>query len=249
VPQERVFFEIEGVDSVVVRLNQRWPASHLAFDVYAPPDSAIHGAVLFVHGDAAPERLANMKDHPQFTCWGRIAAASGLVGVTFNRRSTEGGTRLAEAEAEVRTMLDGLREHGGRYGIDANRLGVWVCSAGPPTVVPLLLRERPAFVRCLAVYYGLLDTPDSPTYSAVATLENTLDLNGLAPMLIVRAGQDRPRFNETIDRFVAAALSRNVPVEVLNYPEGEHAFDGRNDTRHTREVIARTLDFLRWHLT
>jgi acetyl esterase/lipase len=244
-----VLFELDGMESVVVQRDQRWSGSHLAFDVYSPPERAVRPAVLFVHGDAAPERLRDLKDDPQYTSWGRLVAASGLVAVTFNRRSTEGGSRAAEAEAEVRAMLEGLHARGEAYGINGARLGVWVCSAGPPTVVPMVLRERPAFVRCLVVYYGLLDVPDAPAYSAVATLEDAGDVNALPPMLIVRAGQDRLEFRATIDRFVAVALSRNILFELVNHPEGEHAFDLRTDTPRTREAIARTLEFLRWHLT
>jgi acetyl esterase/lipase len=249
--QERVFFELDGMESAVVQRDQRWPGSHLVFDVYSPPERALRPVVLFVHGDAPPERLQNMKEHPQYTSWGRLVAASGLVAVTFNRRSTEGGSRATEAEAgaEVRTMLEGLRDRGDAYGIDGERLGVWVCSAGPPTVVPMLLRERPSCVHCLVVYYGLLDVPDAPRYSAVATLEDAAEVHATLPMLIVRAGQDRPHFLASIDRFIAVALSRNVPFELINHAEGEHAFEGRTDTPRTREAIARTLDFLRWHLT
>ena len=247
--REGVLFHVHGMESVAVQRDQSWPGSHLVFDVYTPPEPAVRPAVLFVHGDAPPERLQHLKEHPQYASWGRLVAASGLVAVTFNRRSTEGGTRAAEAEAEVRAMLAGLREHGAAYGLDPTRLGVWVCSAGPPTVVPMLLRERPSFVRCLVVYYGLMDVPDAPRYSAVATLQDAADVHAIPPMLIVRAGQDRPIFLASIDRFVSVALSRNIPLELVNHPEGEHAFDGRTDTRRTREAIARTLDFLRWHLT
>ena len=245
---EGVLFEVDGMESVAVERDRCWPGLDVTFDVYSPPEAAVRPAVLFVHGDAPPERLRNLKEHPQYTSWGRLVASSGMVAVTFNRRSTEGGVRVAEAEAEVRGMLAGMREHGPAHGIDPNRLAVWVCSAGPPTVVPMLLREQPPFVRCLVVYYGLLDVPDAPLYSAVAALEGAAEVNAIPPILVVRAGRDRPLFLASTDRFVSAALSRNIPLEVVNHPEGEHAFDLRTDTRRTREAITRTLEFLRWHL-
>lgn len=170
--------------------------------------------------------------------------------MTFNRRSTEGGTRIAEAEAEVRALLEYVRQHAADYGLRADRFGVWVCSAGPPTVIPLLLRERPEYVRCVAVYYGLLDVPPDSAreYSALHVLEELRDTNTVPPMLVIRAGRDRPQFNDSIDRFLQSALRRDVSVELFNHPEGEHAFDVRNDGPRTREAIARTIDFFRWHL-
>jgi hypothetical protein len=179
---------------------------------------------------------------------GRFVAASGMVAVTFNRRSSEGGVRAAEAEAEVRAMLVGLHTDGPTHGIDGARLGVWVSSAGPPTVLPMLLRERPRYVRCLVVYYGLMDVPDLPLYSPVAALQEAVDVDGIPPLLLVRGGQDRPVFLVSLDRCVSVAFARNIAFELLNHADGEHAFEVRTDTRRTREVIARTLAFLSCHL-
>jgi hypothetical protein len=41
------------------------------------------------------------------------------------------------------------------------------------------------------------------------------------------------------------ALSCDVPIELLNHPTGEHAFDVRNDDARSREIIGRTLEFIR----
>ena len=50
------------------------------------------------------------------------------------------------------------------------------------------------------------------------------------------------------DRFVQEALARNAPIDVLNHPEGRHGFDILDDDDRSREVIARTLEFLRARL-
>ncbi|HEY7358601.1 MAG TPA: hypothetical protein VH590_19100, partial [Ktedonobacterales bacterium] len=71
----------------------------------------------------------------------------------------------------------------------------------------------------------------------------------LPPMLVVRAGRDHPLNNRAIDAFVAEALSQNAPLEVINYLEGRHAFDVLDDTARTRQIIRRTLAFLRTHLS
>jgi acetyl esterase/lipase len=243
-------FDRPGTSGVSVQRNLSWPDSQLRFDVYTPAvPTGTEPGVLFVHGDAPPEQLGRPKEWAQFTSWGRLVAASDMVAFTFNRRSTEGGSRVAEAEGDVRDMLNGVRVYGHEYGVDVERLAIWVCSAGPPTVVPFVLREQPHFVRCLVVYYGLLDVPNEELrpYSAVAVLDQLAEGHRAPPLLLARGGLDRAVFNDGIDRFVSIALARRVAVEMINHPDGEHAFDVRNDVPRTREIIARTLDYLRWH--
>jgi acetyl esterase/lipase len=40
-----------------------------------------------------------------------------------------------------------------------------------------------------------------------------------------------------------------VPVELVEVPDGHHAFDTADDTDASREAIRRVLSFLRGHLT
>ncbi|HEY7346879.1 MAG TPA: hypothetical protein VH599_01075 [Ktedonobacterales bacterium] len=68
-------------------------------------------------------------------------------------------------------------------------------------------------------------------------------------MLVVRAGRDHPRMNQAIDAFVVEALKQNAPIEVINYPEGRHGFDGLDATDRTRQIIQQTLTFLKTHLS
>ena len=65
---------------------------------------------------------------------------------------------------------------------------------------------------------------------------------------MARAGLDHPSLNATIDRFIAAALARDAPLEAMNHPEGRHGFDILDDDLRTRENAARTIEFLRTHL-
>ena len=70
----------------------------------------------------------------------------------------------------------------------------------------------------------------------------------MPPVLVARAGLDHPSLNATIDRFIAAALARNAPLEAMNHPDGRHGFDILDDDPRTREIAARTIEFLRTHL-
>jgi hypothetical protein len=40
------------------------------------------------------------------------------------------------------------------------------------------------------------------------------------PTLVVRSGRDAKTLNDSIDAFVAAALAKNAPVSLINYPRG-----------------------------
>jgi acetyl esterase/lipase len=218
--------------------------------------------VLFVHGDGPPELLADAKDWPQYSGWGRLTAASGMAAVTFNRRSTEAFARMAEAEADVATMLKHVQQSATRYGFDATRLGIWVCSAGPPTVLPQVLRSPPDGLRCIVAYYGLLDLRPVPVddaepaevpdalvgYSPAAAVRYVADAISVPPLMVVRAGRDSPAINENLQRFVQTAFERNVAIEVFNHPAGEHGFDTVTDSPRTTEAIERTIGFLRTHL-
>ena len=80
------------------------------------------------------------------------------------------------------------------------------------------------------MYYGIADVG-----------EFRLDL----PVLYVRAGLDRPPVNRRIGELVALAITQNAPVTLLNHPSGHHAFEMVDDDEATRDVIERTIDFVK----
>ena len=64
-------------------------------------------------------------------------------------------------------------------------------------------------------------------------------------LLIARAGLDNPWLNGTIDRFVQQALDVGASLDLMNHPAGRHSFDILDDDLRSREIIRRTLAFLR----
>jgi acetyl esterase/lipase len=228
----------------------------LRADVYVPEDVGVPSpAVIFVHGDALPERICNSKDSGQYRSWAHAVASRGMSAVTFNHRSSHHRTRIEDPASDVADLLAFVRAQGRGLGLDVERLAIWTCSAGPPFIVPAVIRDQPADVRALVVYYGLLDlmhlrdqiplaVSDATLlrYSAVAAMEAATGAG--RPMQVIRAGGDDPRFTLATDRFVAAALRQNASVSVINYPEAPHAFDVGLDTPQTRRIIGATLDFL-----
>jgi len=114
-------------------------------------------------------------------------------------------------------------------------------------------------VRCLVSFYGVLDMSSEASsvsneaeretllkrYSPVQALESLVASGAKSPpVFIARAGKDSAFINNGIDRFTAAALRLNVPITVINYADGDHGFDGVNDTSQSRAVIAAALRFV-----
>jgi hypothetical protein len=54
--------------------------------------------------------------------------------------------------------------------------------------------------------------------------------------------------NETIDAFVQAALVANVPLDLKNHPQGQHAFDILDNDRRSHAIIEHTIAFVQQHL-
>jgi dienelactone hydrolase len=207
----------------------------LAMDVYLParraPGTRV-AAVLLVHGEADPELLRGVRGWGQYTGWGRLLADQGMAGVAFEHRAIlDAGFEAVVAEVEA--ALTAVGEHARDLGIDPERVGVAAFSAGV-VLTAVVLAGAAQRVRCAALCYGpLSDLEPDPA---------------LPPLLVVRAGQDDPGLNRTIDEFVSAAEQHELAVELVHQPEGHHAFDVADDSDASREVIGRVLGFLRGYL-
>jgi hypothetical protein len=72
------------------------------------------------------------------------------------------------------------------------------------------------------------------------------DLPRDASLYLVRAGRDEmPALNESLDRFVADALRRNLSVTLVNHATGAHAFDLFDNSEPSKRIIRDVLLFLR----
>src|SRR5215469_6178328 len=146
----RVVYELDGMTDALVRKDVPFTMvgdEPLRADFYAPSDGmedAPLPAIIFVSGDAAPAAMQGLKDTGQYVSWGQLAAASGCIGVTFDHRSTERFTKLHEVEGDVADLLDFVADHASEFSIDPHRVGLWVCSGGPPCALRAALsREAP----------------------------------------------------------------------------------------------------------
>jgi acetyl esterase/lipase len=192
-----------------------------------------------------------------FTTWGRLAAASGFVGVTFTHRLQYPEKSLELAAQDVRAAIDYVRANADKYKGDNDRIALISFSAGGP-MLTLAMRGETSFVRCLLGFYSFMDirqsdfrkTENAETverFSPITYLEK--EASKIPPIFIARAGRDEvPTMDDSIDRFVAEALSRNISVNFANHPQGVHGFDNQNNDDRSREIIRAALEFMKVHL-
>ena len=75
------------------------------------------------------------------------------------------------------------------------------------------------------------------------------DMNSsIPPIFVARAGQDVPYLNASIDEFVLRAFAHSVNIDVCNHASGRHGFDILDDNNRSREIIARTMHFVKANL-
>ncbi len=267
-------YELPGMQNAVVRRNltYRTVTDHgasraLTMDVYRPAGSATERrpALIFVHGGLVARQPGPLPTTwPTYRSWGRLAAAAGLVGIVFNHRMTT-DENIAEAAGDVTAAVEYVRANAATIGVDTNRLCIAVYSAGGP-LASVFMRERAPGVRCLVLFYPYLDLEhmrsqspfrpahpaahvDSllPRYSPAHLL--TVAPAGLPPIFLAMAGADAiPRLNDSIERFMQAAIANRVEIDFALHRLGAHGFDQRNHDARTREILERALSFVTRHL-
>src|SRR5438105_3417397 len=137
----------------------------------------------------------------------------------------------------------------GALQLDGDRLCTWCAAALVRHHVSAVLRHRTGAIRAVVASYGWLDDTDR-TLSPLDTLRDEPDPTGIPPFFIAKAARDaNPGINDSIDRFVAEARARGVPVEYAVHEQGRHGFDTLNDDDRSREIVAQTLEFLHARLS
>ena len=260
IARKEVVYRMPGTETVVVRRGLEYrttEAGPLAMDLYRPPaagNDAKLPVVVIVAGyrDAGFQRMlgTSFKDMGSTVGWARLMAASGITAIAYTNR---------EPVSDLEEILRHLRTNGAHLGLDGERIGLWASSGNAPLALRALMEGPEARPRCAALLYPY--TLDLEGHTGVAEaaamfrFENPVagksaaDLPADVPLFLARAGRDEmPRLNETLDRFLGAALARNLPVTFANHAAGPHAFDLLDDSETSREIIRATLQFLRTHL-
>jgi hypothetical protein len=255
--EKRVIYEIPEMANVTKR-NVVYDSDNnvpLTMDIYYPPHLPPNShlpVVIFVFGypnSVILERFGiKLKDLGQYVSWGQLVAASGIIAVTYE---------TTQPEKDIYSVLACVRKNAKVLQIDGNRIGIWACSANVPTALSVLI-DVSKDLKCAVLYYGVMFDWNGSTAmaelverygAAYPCKEKSVDnLSQDIPLFVVRAGEDSPQLNKSLEHFIYEATKRNLPFTFVNYAAGQHAFDIENDAISSQEIIKHTLAFLYEHL-
>jgi acetyl esterase/lipase len=216
----------------------------LHFDLYAPAAGlGALPAVILIHGGPGPALGA--RRWQVFQSYGRMLAATGMIGIAFDHRLL-GLDRYPDSAADVADLVRHVRDQSGMLGIDPTRLALWAFSGGGP-LLAAPLRDRPSWLKLVVAYYAAMEPfggGQDERFSPIAALGQ--DASNAPPIVLARAGRDMfPEINPSIDRFVAAANSAGATLDLLTHPTGRHSFDILDPGDRSSQIIERTLAALR----
>lgn len=262
VASKPLVYAVAGMDKVQVERDLVYKhagSKDLKMDIYRPGDAPMKlPAILFIHGGFLPPNLrTEPKDWRIFSDYGRLVAASGFVGVTFNHRLYESWMSVENSTSDLADAIAYVRNHADSYGVDKDRIVLWAFSGGGP-LLSLAIRDPQPYIRCMVSYYALLDLLESEKESRGTLSEQSLlefsplhqlqvSTRPIAPLFIARMGQDHPNITASVDHYITAALARNMTLTVSNDPRGQHGFDVEDDTDASRAVIQETMEFVKVH--
>jgi Tetratricopeptide repeat len=197
--------------------------TRLLMDVYRPNASGgpRFPVLIFFNAAVGPQKTTAFGGF--YGSWAQTAASKGIVGIVPDLRQ-------GHQVQDFQRLLSHLAGRSADYGIDREAMAVYAGSGNVFTAFPMLQDPAQTAIKAAVMYYG----------SATVT-EFRRDL----PVLYVRAGLDRPELNRAIVGLASRALSQNAPITLLNHPTGHHGFEAFDDDDGTREIIERTLDFVK----
>jgi dienelactone hydrolase len=245
-----IHYRAAGMQDVRVWRNlvAKRDVGDLSFDLYPATSSqttSVAPVVVLIHGGPiSPDWATTPRHWRAFQSIGELVAASGLNAVIFDHRFHQ-QEEAGPAVADIEFMLAHIGANAAELGVDGSRLCLWAFSRGG-IFLARYLKHPPSALRSLVAFYAALDA-DKPELSLAYQVEAST--GRLPPMLIAAAGlEDVPGFKVGLNRFVTAALSRNLPLDLMIHAAGRHGFDVLDDDERTRDILRRTIEFLRKHL-
>jgi hypothetical protein len=205
---------------------------HDSFDIYRP--DAADGplpAVIFVPGPFPRSLPFRPRQRPFFQSYARLACANRFVGVTVDVPEwywppedpdmwREPADQLARIVADVRKQPE----------VDADRVALWAFSGGA-LLVSDWLRERPEWLRCVALSYPVLYVPTEPPGLPYAGLATD------CPVVLTRVGKEEPGYLAAVDDLVPECGN----LRQIDVPDGRHGFDALDFTDESAAAVTAAM--------
>jgi dienelactone hydrolase len=254
----RIVYSTQAMNQVDVKRGIKYhdtPNVSLAFDIYYPPnkdETTLLPAVIFVFGypDSVIQKNlgVKLKDMGAYSSWCELIASSGVAAIAYE---------TSEPEKNIKEIFNYITANSQKIMINPGRICIWSCSGNVPTALSLLASDLK--IKCGVFFYGfMIEPPGNNKASEVAKkvgfvypelLKNPELLRWDVPTLVVKAGKDNvPNIQPTIDNYISQALAHNSPIQFINYSTGQHAFDILDNNDESREIIKRTIHFIKYHL-
>ena len=252
--EKSIVYQIPGMNHVTVHHNLTYKTVEgvdLKLDVYIPADiprdTRIPG-VIFIHGGPLQPDMQQPKEWGFFNSYGRLMAASGFIGITFNHRYYS-VNHLEKSSKDIKDAISYIQDHSESFNLDPQRLCPWIFSgAGRLLYTVLDCRD---FIKCVILYYPVLSVESlsdelRKKFSPVPYFRKDA-FTGI-PIFFARAGLERPQYIKSVDQFIQKAIEENICLDLANHPHGQHGFDILDDNDRSRQIIAQTIEFIRTNL-
>lgn len=215
-----------------------------SIDVYRPPQAPDGPlpVVVFVHGGPRPaEQEPTPRDTPLFQGYASLAAQTGAIGVMFNHRLHDSSLCPTAAD-DVAAAVNDARA---LEGADPDRVVIWAFSGGGLLMADWFAAPPP-WLRGVAVSYPLLGSVHgfgivvNSRFHAVDSLSGA----GNLPILLTRVGREQGEIASLVAAFVSAAAENKAHVDIIDLPDGQHAFDMFDDTDTSRQAVHQAMTWV-----
>ncbi|QTE02369.1 alpha/beta hydrolase [Streptomyces cyanogenus] len=215
-------------------------------DFHVPAAEGPRPAVVLVHGGPVPAGARpTPRDWPTLVGYARMAAAEGMVGVTFDHRLHDVAD-YERAAADVTAAVELVRAD---PRVDADRVALWFFSGGGLLAADWL-EKPPVWLRCLAASYPVLaPLPNWGLTGSRFRPDRAVAHAGALPVVLLRAGRETPEVAATVEAFVSAAEGCGAHLELVDVPNGHHGFETVDAPEETVPALRRAMRSVVTHLT
>jgi tetratricopeptide (TPR) repeat protein len=228
-----VVYDTPATKQVTVKRDVAYlntPAGAQTVDIYTPPNANANTkfpAVIFLNaiGDRPGDKVKNWGI---YSSWPRLVAAHNMIGISMDAD----GERIQES---LRGLFDFLARDGAKYGIDADRLGVYAASANTTGSWTYLLGPNAhKGIRAAAMFYGA--APQDPLR------------RDLPVLFILAEGDLAGGFGQQSLPLWQRVAEARAPWTMVFAARMPHAFDAFEDNDESRRHVMQALAFWKTNL-